>query len=197
VDIFEAAGLQKPDISILSDTFLNSMRDLPHRNLAIELLQRLLSDELKARSRTHLVQSRNFSEMLQATLLRYQNRTIEAAQVITELIQLAQELQQSHQRGEQLGLSEEELGFYEALSANESAVEVMGDEQLSIIAREVLKVVRNNVKIDWTVKESVRANLRRLVRRVLRQHGYPPDMQEKATQTVLQQAELLARDWAG
>jgi type I restriction enzyme, R subunit len=197
MDIFAAAGLPKPDISILSDTFLNSMRDLPQRNLAIELLQRLLNDELKARSRTHLVQSRNFSEMLQATLLRYQNRTIEAAQVITELIQLAQEMRQSHQRGEQLGLSEEELGFYEALAANESAVAVMGDEQLSIIAREVLNVVRNNVKIDWTVKESVRANLRRLVRRVLRQYGYPPDMQEQATQTVLEQAELLARDWGG
>jgi type I restriction enzyme R subunit len=195
MDIFSAAGLSRPDLSILSDEFLEGVRSLPQKNLAVELLQKLLNDEIRARTRSSLVLSRSFSQMLQDTLRRYQNRSIEAAQVITELIDLAKELQQAQRRGEQLGLNEHELAFYDALAANDSAVQVLGDETLCIIAREVLKTVRENVTIDWTVKESVRANLRRMVKRVLRRYGYPPDLQEKATLTVLEQAELIAADW--
>lgn len=154
-------------------------------------------DEIKTRARTNLVQSHSFAKMLERTIRRYQNRTIEAVQVVLELIDLANQIKVADSRGEDLNLSIEELAFYDALAENESARDVMGDEQLSIIAREVLIIVRNNVTIDWTVKESVRANLRRLVKRVLRKYGYPPDLQAKATQTVLEQAELLAKDWAG
>ena len=195
LDIFTAAGLPKPDLAILSDEFLDGLRQLPQKNLAVELLQRLLNDEIKTRARVNLVRSRSFLEMLEATLRRYQNRGLEAAQVINELISLAQELRQADQRGEKLQLTAEELAFYDALAANESAVEVLGDETLAIIAREVLRIVRENVTIDWTVKESIRANLRRLVKRVLRHYGYPPDKREQATQTVIQQAELLAGEW--
>jgi len=191
VDIFGAAGLKKPDISILSDEFLEDIRRLPHRNLAAELLQKLLSDEIKVRSRRHLVQSRNFSAMLEESILRYQNRSIEAAQVITNLIELATQMRAAHRRGENLGLSDEELAFYDALEVNDSAVKVLDDENLRIIARELVETVRRNVTIDWAVKETAKAKLRVMVRRILRKHGYPPDKQEKATQTVLEQAELL------
>lgn len=190
-DIFGAAGLKKPDISILSDDFLEDIRRLPHRNLAAELLQKLLSDEIKVRSRRHLVQSRNFSAMPEESITRYQNRSIEAAQVITHLIELAKQMRAAHSRGEHLGLSDEELAFYDALEVNDSAVKVLGDENLRIIARELVETVRRNVTIDWAVKETARAKLRVMVRRILRKHGYPPDKQEKATQTVLEQAELL------
>jgi type I restriction enzyme R subunit len=195
MDIFQAAGLPKPDISILSENFLQGVKSMPQKHLAMELLQKLLNDEIKARARRNLVQSRSFAEMLESTIRRYQARTIEAAQVIIELIALAKEIKEADKRGEELGLSEEEKAFYDALAANESAREVMGDEQLSVIAREVLNIVRNNVTIDWTVRESVRANLRRLVKRVLRKSGYPPDMQEAATLTVIKQAELWAEGW--
>jgi type I restriction enzyme R subunit len=195
MDIFQAAGLPKPDISILSENFLQGVKNMPQKHLAVELLQKLLNDEIKARARRNLVQSRSFAEMLESTIRRYQARTIEAAQVIIELIALAKEIKEADKRGEELGLSEEEKAFYDALAANESAREVMGDEKLSVIAREVLNIVRNNVTIDWTVRESVRANLRRLVKRVLRKYGYPPDMQEAATLTVIKQAELWAEGW--
>jgi type I restriction enzyme R subunit len=191
VDIFTAAGLKKPDISILSDEFLEDIRRLPHRNLAAELLQKLLGDEIKVRSRRYLVQSQNFSAMLEESIRRYQNRSIEAAQVITNLIELAKQMREAHRRGENLGLSDEELAFYDALEVNDSAVKVLGDEILRIIARELVETVRRNVSIDWAVKETARAKLRVMVRRILRKHGYPPDKQEKATQTVLEQAELL------
>jgi type I restriction enzyme R subunit len=196
VDIFAAAGLDRPDISILSDEFLEGVKELPQKNLAVELLQRLLNDEIKTRLKTNLVRSRSFSERLEEALRRYQNRTIEATEVIMALIQLAKEMREADERGESLGLKPEEIAFYDALATNESAIEVLGDEKLAIIAREVLRIVRDNATIDWTVKESVRANLRRLVKRVLRKYGYPPDMQEIATQTVLQQAELMAGEWA-
>ncbi len=196
IDIFSAAGLKTPDISILSDEFLAEVRELPHRNLAFEVLKKLLNDEIKARSRKNLVQSRSFAEMLERTIVRYQNRSIETAQVIAELIELAKEMREAHQRGEKLGFTEEELAFYDALEVNDSAVKVLGDETLKTIARELVEAVRRNVTIDWTVKESVRAKLRTMVKRILRKHGYPPDKQEKATQTVLEQAELLCRDWA-
>ena len=196
VDIFAAAGLPKPDISILSDEFLAEVRDLPQRNLAVELLQKLLRGELASRRRKNVVQARSFAEMLEQTLRRYQNRTVEAAQVIEELIQLARELREANARGEELGLSDDELAFYDALEANDSAVQVLGDKTLHAIARELVETVRGNVTIDWTLRENVRANLRRLVKRILRKHGYPPDMQEKATRTVLEQAEVLSAGWA-
>ena len=196
IDIFSAAGLDKPDISVLSDEFLAEVRDMPQRNLAVELLQKLLKGELAVRRRKNVVQARSFAEMLEHTLRRYQNRAVEAAQVIEELIQLAQELREASARGEKLGLSEDEVAFYDALETNDSAVQVLGDETLRDIARELVKTVRNNVTIDWTLRENVRANLRRLVKRILRKHGYPPDKQERATRTVLEQAEVLSASWA-
>ena len=196
VDIFAAAGLAKPDISILSDDFLAEVRGMPQRNLAVELLQKLLKGELATRRRKNVVQARSFAEMLEQTVRRYQNRAIQAAQVIEELIQLAKDMREANARGERLGLSEDELAFYDALETNDSAVQVLGDETLRTIARELVATVRNNVTIDWTLRENVRAQLRVLVKRILRKHGYPPDKQEKATQTVLEQAALLSADWA-
>ena len=196
IDIFAAAGLEKPDISILSDEFLAEVRGMPQRNLAVELLQKLLKGEIVSRRRKNIVQARSFAEMLEQTLRRYQNRAIEAAQVIEELIGLARHLREANARGEELGLSEDELAFYDALETNDSAVQVLGDETLHEIARELVETVRGNVTIDWTLRENVRANLRRLVRRILRKHGYPPDKQEKATRTVLEQAEVLSAEWA-
>ena len=195
VDIFAAAGLEKPDISILSEEFLAEVRDMPRRNLAVELLRKLLTGELAVRRRKNVVQARSFAEMLERTLLRYRNRAVEAAQVIEELIQLARDLREANARGEELGLSEDELAFYDALETNDSAVKVLGDDTLRDIARELVETVHGNVTIDWTLRENVRANLRRLVRRVLRKHGYPPDKQEKATLTVLEQAEALSAAW--
>ena len=196
IDIFAAAGLEKPDLSILSDEFLAEVRGMPQRNLAVELLQKLLKGELVTRRRKNVVQARSFAEMLEQTLRRYQNRAIEAAQVIEELIQLARDLREANARGEALGLSEDELAFYDALETNDSAVRVLGDETLRDIARELVETVRGNVTIDWTLRENVRAQLRVLVKRILRKHGYPPDKQEKATRTVLEQAEVLSVGWA-
>jgi type I restriction enzyme, R subunit len=196
VDIFAAAGLQKPDISILSDEFLAEVRGMPQRNLAVELLRKLLSGELRTRRRKNVVQARSFAEMIEQTIGRYQNRAIEVAQVIEELITLAKQLREADRRGEDLGLSEEELAFYDALETSDSAVAVLGDETLRGIARELVAAVRANVTIDWAVRENVRAQLRVIVKRILRKHGYPPDRQEKATQTVLEQTEILSQDWA-
>ena len=196
IDIFAAAGLEKPDISILSEEFLAEVKDMRHRNLAVELLQKLLKGELATRRKKNVVQARSFAEMLEQTLRRYQNRAIEAAQVIEELIGLAREMRAANARGEELGLSEDELAFYDALETNDSAVQVLGDETLRGIARELVETVRKNVTIDWTLRENVRAHLRVLVKRILRKHGYPPDKQEKATRTVLEQAEVLSAGWA-
>ncbi|MDZ7266889.1 MAG: type I restriction endonuclease subunit R [candidate division KSB1 bacterium] len=196
VDIFAAAGLQKPDISILSEEFLAEVREMPQRNLAVELLQKLLKGEIAIRRRKNVVQARSFAEMLEQTIRRYQNRAIEAAQVIEELIALARDMGEANARGEKLNLSEEELAFYDALETNDSAVKVLGDETLRTIARELVATVRNNVTIDWTLRENVRAQLRVLVKRILRKYGYPPDKQEKATLTVLEQAEALSTEWA-
>jgi type I restriction enzyme R subunit len=196
VDIFAAAGLQKPDISILSEEFLAEVRGMPQKNLAVELLQKLLKGEIKTRRRKNVVQARSFAEMLEQTLRRYQNRAIEAAQVIEELIALARDLRAANARGETLGLSEDELAFYDALETNDSAVQVLGEPTLRHIAQELVRTVRANVTIDWTMRENVRAQLRVLVKRILRKYGYPPDKQEKATQTVLEQAEVLSHAWA-
>jgi type I restriction enzyme, R subunit len=196
IDIFSAAGLKAPDISILSDEFLAEVKGLPQRNLAFEVLKKLLNDEIKTRSRKNLVQSRLFSQMLEESIRKYQNRSIETAQVIQELIDLAKQMREANKRGEDLGFSDEELAFYDALEVNDSAVKVLGDETLKTIARELVDTVRKNTTIDWTVKESVRAKLRTMVKRILRKYGYPPDKEEKATLTVLEQAELLCKDWA-
>ena len=196
VDIFTAAGLEKPDVSILSDEFLAEVQDLSHKNVAVELLEKLLNDEIRTRSQKNVVQGRSFANMLERSIHTYRNRTIEASQVIEKLIEIAKEMRQAQERGDDLGLSDEELAFYDALEVNDSAVEVLGDEILRTIAVELVEKVRQNVSIDWTIKESTRANIRRIVKRILRRHGYPPDKQEKAAETVLEQAEVLCKDWA-
>jgi len=196
IDIFAAAGLKKPDISILSDDFLAEVREMPQKNLAVELLAKLLKGEIRSRSRRNVVEARSFEKMLDEAVRRYQNRAIETAQVIEELIALAKDMRARDARGESLGLSEDELAFYDALETNDSAVAVLGDETLRDIARELVATVKANVKIDWTVREDVRAQLRVLVKRCLRKHGYPPDKQAKATITVLEQAEVLSEHWA-
>jgi type I site-specific deoxyribonuclease, HsdR family len=195
IDIFAAAGLKKPDISILSDEFLAEVRGMPQRNLAVELLQKLLKGEIRLRSRRNVVQARSFADLLEQSLRRYQNRAIETAQVIEELIAIAKDMRTAGERGERLGLSEDELAFYDALETNDSGVAVLGEPELLAIARELTETVRGNVTIDWTVRENVRAQLRVLVKRILRKHGYPPDKQEKATRTVLEQAEVLSELW--
>ena len=196
IDLFAAAGLKKPDISILSDAFLAEVRGMPQKNLAVELLRKLLSGEIKARSKRNVVQARSFAELLDQSIRKYQNRAIETVQVIDELIGLAKDMRQASTRGEALKLTEDEVAFYDALETNDSAVKVLGDETLRTIARELADTVRKNVKIDWTVRENVRAQLRVLVKRILRKYGYPPDKQEKATLTVLEQAEVLSEGWA-
>jgi type I restriction enzyme R subunit len=196
IDIFAAAGLKKPDISILSEEFLEEIQGMPHRNLALELLQKLLADEIKSRSRKNLTQARSFAEMLEKAIRAYQNRSLETAQIIAQLIELAREMRNAHKRGESLNLSEDELAFYDALEVNDSAVSVLGDDTLKQIARELVEKVRANTTIDWTLKESVKAKLRVMVKRILNKYGYPPDKQARATQTVLEQAELLCKEWA-
>ncbi len=195
IDIFAAAGLKKPDISILSDEFLAEVKALPHKNLAIELLKKLLNEEIRARSRRNLIQGRSFAEMLEKAIKSYQNKSIETARVIEELIELAKDMRDANQRGEKLNLTEDELAFYDALEVNDSAVKVLGDETLRTIARELVDTVRKNITIDWTLRENVQAKLRVMVKRVLKKHGYPPDKQKKATETVLEQATLICKDW--
>ena len=192
-----AAGLQRPDISILSDEFLEEVRDLLHRNLAVELLQRLLNDEVKSRATKNVVQSRSFAERLDESIRRYQSWSIATAQIMAELIELAKEMRDAQKRGKALGLSDDEVAFYDALEVNDSAVKVLGDEALRTIARELVEAVKRNVSIGWTVRENARAQIRVIVKRVPRKFGYPPDKQEKATQTVLEQAEVLCQNWSG
>ena len=195
-DIFAAAGLPKPDISILSDEFLAEVRGMEHRNLAVELLHKLLTGEIAGRRRENVVQARSFAEMLENAMRRYQNRAVEAAQVIEELIGLAEEMRAASVRGEALGLGKDELAFYDALETSDSAVQVLGDEKLRRIAQELVRTVRGNVAIDWARRENVRAKLRAAVKRVLNKHGYPPDKREKAAETVLEQAEVVSAAWA-
>jgi type I restriction enzyme R subunit len=195
VDIFAEAGLKKPDISILSDEFLQEVKQLPYRNLAVEMLNKLLKGEIKTKSRKNIVQARSFADMLDKSIRKYQNRAVEAAQVIEELIELAKEMREAQKRGENLGMSDDEVAFYDALEVNDSAVQVLGDETLKMIAQELVKAVRRSVTIDWTVRENARAQIRVMVKRILRKYGYPPDKQEKAMQTVLEQAEVLCKEW--
>ena len=196
IDIFEVAGLKNPNISILSEEFLLEIKGMQHKNLALELLKKLLNDEIKSRSRSNLVQGKLFSEKLENAIKRYQNRSIEAAEVIEELLGLARDIREASKKGEELGLTEEELAFYDALETNDSAVKILGDEVLRTIAIDLVKTVRANVTIDWVYRENVKAKMRVMVKRILKKYGYPPDKQKKATETVLEQAKLLAKDWA-
>ena len=187
--------MSKPDISILSDEFLAEVSGLEHRNVAVELLRKLLKGEIAIRRRENVVQARSFAEMLENALRRYQNRAVEAAQVIDELIDLAHEMRAASERGEALGLGKDELAFYDALETSDSAVQVLGDETLRLIAWELVRTVYANVTIDWARRENVRAKLRAAVKRILNKHGYPPDKREKAAETVLEQAEVLSAAW--
>ena len=196
IDLLDAYGVKSPDISILSDKFLDEIQNMKHKNMAIELLDRLLKNEIKTRSKKNLVQSRTFSEMLREAIRKYENRTVEAGQILVELIKLAKEIHESHQRGNKLKLTEDEIAFYDALEVNDSAVKILGDDTLQQIAKELVVSIRENVTIDWTKRENVRAKLRLAVKKILKKYGYPPDKQEKATHTVLEQAELIAKDWS-
>lgn len=196
IDVFTSAGLKKPDIGILSPQFLAEVRGLKHKNVAAELLEKLLKDELKVRSRKNLVQSQSFAEKLKKTLNAYHNRAISTMEVIDELIKLAKEMDAATKRGEDLGLTDDEVAFYDALAVNESAVKAMGDDKLKVIAAELITQVKKSVTIDWTLREGARAKIRVMVKRILNKYGYPPDLQDEAVKTVLQQAELLCADWA-
>lgn len=192
IDVFDAAGIKKPDISILSDEFLEEIKGMEKKNLALELLKKLLNDDIRSRSKKNLIQSKKFSEMLENVIRRYQNNLLTAAQVIEELIGIAKEVRESDKRGKELGMSEYELAFYDALANNESARDVMGIKPLRELAVVLVERVKANTSIDWTVKESVKARLRAIVKRTLRKYGYPPDMQKLATENILKQAEMLA-----
>lgn len=195
LDIFKAVGVDKPEISILSEEFLEEIKNLPQKNLAYELLKKLLNDEIKHRSKRNIVEARKFSEMLENSVLLYQKRAISSAEVIQELINLAKDIKNAQNRGEELNLNDDELAFYDALAQNESARGVMGDTQLCIIAHELLEIVKNNVTIDWELRENARAKIRVIVKRILRKYGYPPDLQKAATELVLEQAEVLCEEW--
>ncbi len=195
VDIFDAAGIQKPELSILSDEFMLEVQGMKHKNLAFELLKKILNDEIKNRAKTNIVKSRALLEMLETAIKKYQNNLITTAEIIQHLIDIAKEIKAADKRGEELNLTVDELAFYDALEVNDSAVKVLGDEQLRFIAREIAEKIRTNATIDWTIRESARAKLMVLVRRTLTRYGYPPDMQQKAIETVLKQAERLADYW--
>jgi type I restriction enzyme R subunit len=195
IDIFEAAGIAKPEISgleILSDEFLLEVKGMKHQNLAFELLKKLLADEIKTRSKTNLVKSRKLLEMLEGAIKRYQNNLLTTAEIIQELINIARDIKEADKENERLGLTKDEIAFYNALEVNDSAIKVLGDEQLKDIAREITDKVRANATIDWTIRESARAKLMVIVKRTLTKWGYPPDKQAKAIETVLKQAELMA-----
>ncbi|MFA6425534.1 MAG: type I restriction endonuclease subunit R [Phycisphaerae bacterium] len=196
IDVFDAAGIKKPDISILSDEFLKEIQGMERKNLALELLKKLLNDEIKIRSKKNLIQGKKLSEMLENAIRKYQNNLLTAVQVIEELIKMAKEIRDSDKRGKQFNLSDDELAFYDALANNESARDVLGDEKLRALARVLFERVKANTSIDWTLRESVRARLKVIVKRLLREYGYPPDMELLATENVLKQAEIFADEWA-
>lgn len=196
VDIYTKAGIAKPDISILTDDFLGEVRNMPQRNLALETLKKLINDEIKVRQRTNVVQAKAFSEMLENAVRQYQNRAIEAAEIIEELIALAKRMREAAMRGTQLGLTDDEVAFYDALATNESAVRELTDDTLKQISRELVESIRANVTIDWTIKEQVRAKMRVIIKRLLKKYKYPPDLQPAAVDLVMQQAEVNCADWA-
>jgi type I restriction enzyme R subunit len=197
VDIFEAAGIQKPELSILSEGFLADVREMSQKNLAFEALKKLLNDEIRLISKRNVVQGKSFMDMIDKTIKRYTNKSVEAAQVIEELIELARRVREEKNRGGQHNMTDDELAFYDALGANDSAVQVLGNETLKKIALELTRMIRNSVTIDWTRRDSVQAEIRLKVKKILRKYGYPPDKQERATQTVLEQAVLIASGWVG
>lgn len=196
INIFEAAGLPNPEISILSEKFLKEVEGLEHKNLAVELLNKLLNDQIKSRAKKNLVQSRSFAELLQKAIIKYQNRTIEAAKILEELLELAREIQKAQSRGEELGLSDDEIAFYDAITTNKSAVEFMGDETLKKIAKELVQEVRKSATIDFTVKASVQAKMRVIIRRLLKKYKYPPDQRPEAIRLIMEQAQLFGEEWA-
>jgi len=196
LDLFQLAGIKKPDISILSDEFLLEVKDMEHKNTAAELLKRLLNDEIKSISKKNVIEARSFSDMLEKTIKKYHNRNIEAVAVIDELIHLAKQIREAQNRGEDLGLTEYELAFYDALEVNDSAVKILGDEILKEIAMELVKAIKSNITIDWTLRESVQAKMRVDVKKILRQFGYPPDKEKLAVKTVLEQATRVCEEWA-
>jgi len=192
IDIFDAAGLKKPDLSILSDEFLGEIKGMEHKNVAFELLRKLLNDEIKSRQKINLVQSKKFSEMIEKAVKTYQNNLITSAQILDEMIQLAKELKAADRRGQDMGLDYREYAFYSALEVNDSSVAVLGDEILRHIARELVETIKKNTTIDWTVRENVQAKMRIAIKRILKKHGYPPDMAVRATETVIEQAKLIS-----
>ncbi|MCG7848059.1 MAG: DUF3387 domain-containing protein, partial [ANME-2 cluster archaeon] len=192
IDVFDAAGIKKPDISILSEDFLLEVQNMEHKNIALEVLKKLLNDEIKARLKKNLIQSRSLMEMLEDSIKRYHNKVITAAEVIEELIELSKAIKWMDKEPQDMGLSEFEYAFYTAIADNDSAKELMQKDKLRELAVVLFEKVKQNASIDWTIKESVRAKLKVIVKRTLRQYGYPPDMQALATETVLKQAELIA-----
>jgi len=192
VDIYESLGLENPDISILSDQFLEDVQGLPQKNVAVELLDRLLKGKVKAVQKTNLVQARKFSDMLEKAVNQYNKRAIETSKVIEELIDLAKEMNSMHQNDRDTNMNQEEIAFYDALATHETAEEVLGDDTLRAIAHELTKAIKDNMSIDWNLRESARAKMRITVRRLLKKYGYPPDLQKMAVETVVQQAELMA-----
>lgn len=194
IDVLRAAGIESPDISILSDDFLKELRGLERKNLALEALRKLLNGEIKSRSKTNVVESRAFSKRLEEAVARYHSNAISAAEMINELIALAKDLQAARKRGEELGLTEEEIAFYDALAQNESAIQALGNDKLRIIAHELLEQLRENATVDWHKRESARAKMRILVKRILKKYGYPPDLSDEAVKLVLEQAETLLRE---
>jgi type I restriction enzyme R subunit len=195
VDIFDAVGLEKPNVGLLDDEFLAQVRNLPERNLAVELLERLLEGEIKSKFATNIVQEKKFSDLLSNVITRYQNRSIETAQVMEELVEMAKKFREAANRGAELGLSDDEVRFYDALATNESAVKELTDETLKKIAHELTENLRKNITVDWAQRESVRATLRLMVKRILRKYKYPPDLQDAAVELVLQQAEVIGEGW--
>jgi len=191
-----AAGIKSPDISILSDEFLLEVQQMERKNLALEALRKLINDGIRSRSKANVVQTKAFSERLEDAVARYHANAITTAEVLQELIRLAKDIRAARQRGEEQGLSEEEIAFYDALAENENAVQMMGDDKLKLIAHELLMSLRANVSVDWAHREAARARMRVLVKRILRKYGYPPDLQDTAVQTVLQQAEALSWGWS-
>jgi type I restriction enzyme R subunit len=196
VDIMEAAGVSRPDISILSDDFLAEIQQTKQKNLALEALRKLINDQIRSRSKTNVVESKRFSERLDEAIARYHSNALTTAEVLQELIEMAKEIRAAQERGAEEGLDPDEVAFYDALADNESAVEVMGNDQLKVIAQELLNQVKKNVTVDWAHREGARAQMRVLVKRILRKYGYPPDLQDAAVQTVLQQAEVVTAKWA-
>jgi len=196
IDVFDIVGIKKPDISILSEDFLTEVRDLPQKNLAYEVLKKLLHDEIRIRQRKNLIKSKSFAEMLERAINEYKNRGIDTVQVIEELLELAKKMRDSDKHDEELGLSAEEIAFYDALAANNSAVDVLGDETLRLMAVELVGLIRNNATIDWTVRKNIQAKMRVSVKKLLKKYGYPPDMQQLATRNILEQAEMMCRDVA-